>query len=123
MAKFHDMIGFVKTEETEPGLWEPVTEEKLYSGEVSQTTARWEDNGRINANLEINHTISVILDSYITQNMFALRYVCYAGRRWNVSKISVLPPRMILTLGSEYYKEDHDDRVTSDQSAARCFEA
>lgn len=122
MAKFYDMIGFVRTEETEPGIWEPIAEEKLYSGEVSQTTARWEDNGRINANLEINHTVSVILDNYIAQNMFALRYVCYAGRRWNVAKISVLPPRMILTLGSEYYKEDHDDRITSNQSAACCSE-
>lgn len=122
MSKFYDKIGFVRTEETDPGIWVPIEEERLYSGEVTQSTARWEDNGRINANLEINHTVSVILDSYITHNMFALRYVCYAGRRWNVTKISVLPPRMILTLGSEYYKEDHDDRVTSNQSAACCSE-
>ena len=122
MAKFYDKIGFVKTEETEPGIWEPQTEEVLYSGEVTQTTARWEDNGRINGNLEINHTISLILDDYITHNMFALRYVCYAGRRWLVTKISVLHPRIVLTLGSEYYKEDHDDRVTSNQSATCCSE-
>lgn len=122
MSKFYDKIGFVRTSETEPGIWEPIAEEILYSGDVTETTARWDESGRINPDLQINHTISVVMDDYITHNMFALQYVCYMGRRWKASKISVVPPRMILTLGSEYYKEDHDDRVTSDQSAACCSE-
>lgn len=122
MSKFYDKIGFVRTVETDPGIWEPVREEILYSGEVTETTARWDESGRINPNLEINHTISILCDNYITQNMFALQYVCYMGRRWKVSKISMRLPRMILTLGSEYYKEDNDDRTTSNQGAACCSE-
>lgn len=122
MSKFYDRIGFVRTVETEPGIWEPMREEKLYSGDVTETYARWNDQSHINPDLEINHTISILCDNYITQNLFALQYVCYMGRRWKVAKIALQLPRLILTLGSEYYKEDNDDRITSNQNAACCLE-
>lgn len=121
MSKFFGMIGFVQTRETELGIWEQRTEERLFSGDITQTTASWNDSQRINGDLEINHTLSVICDNYLTQNMFALRYVCYAGRRWAVRKIEVRPPRMILVLGQEHIMEgDKRDRITSNQNQACC---
>lgn len=121
MSKFHGVIGFVKTTETEPGVWTPEEIEKVYSGDVTQTMANWKEESRINPDLEINHTISIICDDYIIHNMFALQYVNYLGRRWNVRKIELKLPRLLLTLGSEYIKEgDYNDRVTSDQGSASC---
>lgn len=123
MSKFFGTIGFVRTKETEPGIYEQTVEERFFSGDITQTTASWNDAQRINGDLEINHTLSVICDNYLTQNMFALRYVNYAGRRWKVRKIEVRLPRMILTLGQEYIMEgDRNDRITSNENQACCLE-
>lgn len=122
MSKFYDKIGFVLTHEVSPGVWKPSYDEIFYSGDVVQTNYRWDDQSKINPDLEINHTISILCDNFVMQNMFALQYVCYMGRRWRVTKITVNPPRMLLTLGAEYIKEDENDRVTGDQGAARCSE-
>lgn len=121
MAKYYDRLGFVFTSETDPGIWSPRHEEYLYGGDITQTTASWNDSNRINGDLEINHTLSLICDSFLTQNLFALRYACYCGRRWRIRKIEVRNPRMILTLGSEYIIEGGaHDRITSDQNQASC---
>lgn len=121
MSKFRGAIGFVTTTETEPGVWTSEEIEMVYSGDVLQTMANWKEDSRINPDLEINHTISIICDNYILHNMFALQYVSYLGRRWKVRKIELKPPRLLLTLGSEYIKEgDYNDRVTSDQGSASC---
>lgn len=122
MSKFFGTIGFVQTKETEPGVWAQSVEERLFSGDITQTTASWNDAQRINGDLEINHTLSVICDNYLTQNMFALRYVNYVGRRWAVRKVEVRPPRMILVLGKEYIMEgDTHDRITSNEDQACCL--
>lgn len=122
MSKFFGMIGFVQTRETEPGIWEQKVEERLFSGDITQTSASWNDAQRINGDLELNHTLSLVCDNYLTQNMFALRYVNYLGRRWSVRSIEVRSPRMILVLGKEYVVEgDSHDRITSNEDQACCL--
>lgn len=121
MSKFFGTIGFVQTKETELGVYTQNVEERVFSGDITQTAASWNDSQRINGDLEINHTLSIVCDNYLTQNMFALRYVNYAGRRWSVRKIEVRPPRMILVLGQEYIMEgDTHDRITSNENQACC---
>lgn len=122
MGKYYDKLGFVQTREIEPGIWSPVYEERLYAGDVTMTSYAWNDGNRINGDLEINHTVSVIADSFIIENFFALRYVNYLGRRWAVRKAELRVPRLILTLGSEYIIEEGGtyDRITSDQESASC---
>ena len=40
MAKFYGTIGYVKTVETEPGMWEEQKTERQYSGELVKNTSK-----------------------------------------------------------------------------------
>jgi hypothetical protein len=102
MAKFCGAIGFVKTIETRPGVWEEQSTEKKYYGDVIKNTRRWDAASGLNDNLNINNQISIIADPYASLNFHSMRYIEFMGTPWIITNVEVAYPRLILTIGGEY---------------------
>lgn len=99
MAKFYGQIGFVRTSETSPGIFTEKYIERTYTGDVVRNTRRWENSGQLNDNLALNNTVSIVADDFMTENLFAMRYVRWMGVTWRVSNVEIQRPRLILTIG------------------------
>lgn len=102
MAKFRGNIGYVKTEETLPGVWTDVTSTRLYSGDVLRNSRKWQQGERINEDLNISNQISIVSDQFILDNLAFIKFVEFMGVRWCITDISIERPRLILTLGGIY---------------------
>lgn len=102
MAKFYGIIGFAKTVETEPGLWEEQITDLNYSGDIYRNTRSLQNSDSVNDNINVANEISVIADPFAEQNFYAIRYVEYGGAKWKVTNIQVQYPRLILTIGGVY---------------------
>lgn len=111
--RYSGELGFVLTQETTAGVWVPKTIVRQVTGTVEQRAYRWEDTQTINANLDITNQLSIVYDSFLTQNMFAMRWATWMGKKWNITRIDIRPPRMILYLGKEYIEEEDHDRTES----------
>ncbi len=103
MAKFHGKIGYVKTEETSPGVHSEVVTEKNYKGDLLRNIRRWETGGE-NANPDINisNRFSVVADAYAYDNLAHMRYILWRGAKWKITNIEIQRPRVILTVGGVY---------------------
>ena len=102
MAKYYGKIGFVSTEETEPGIWEEVSAERSYFGDLIRNTRRLESSSKINSDLNISNQISILADPYLNGNLQRIRYVKFMGTKWKVETVDVQYPRLILSLGGVY---------------------
>ena len=104
MSKFYGIIGFVNSQETEPGsgIWEDIVTERKYRGEVTKNYKRWDNSEYLNDNLNISNTISIVADPFISNKLFAVRYVKWLGSYWKVNTAEVQAPRILLTLGGVY---------------------
>lgn len=101
MAKFHGTVGFVKTVESEPGVWTEQVVERKYYGNVISRTRSLQGSG-VNDNINISDEISIVADPFANENYFAIRFVEYMGAKWKVQSISVQFPRLNLSLGGLY---------------------
>lgn len=99
MAKFCGVIGFVKTVETEPGVWEEVVTTRLYYGDLTRNTRRLQSADQLNDDINIANEVSILADPYANENFHSMRYVEFMGAKWKVSNVEVQYPRLILTLG------------------------
>ena len=102
MAKFHGIIGFIKTEETRPGIWDEQVTERTYYGDVNRISRRSESSGNLNDNINISNQISIIADPYARDNFHSIKYVEFMGTKWKISNLTVEHPRMTLDLGGLY---------------------
>ena len=103
MAKFHGIVGFVDYVETSPDVWQEVTSEREYSGDLIRKNNRYVAGQSINDNLVINNQISIIADPYINQHFPSIRYVTWKDCKWKVTSVDDSKfPRLILTLGDVY---------------------
>ena len=101
--KFHGAIGYGHATETAPGVWQDVITEKMYSGDVLSNTRKLEDREiKVNADISVGNSISVVADGYIGENFFAIRYIRWAGTTWTVTDVKVQAPRLLLRLGGVY---------------------
>lgn len=111
MAKFYGKIGYVKTVETERGIWEEQIIERTYGGDITSRRIRYENHEKINDDVVFNKTISVIVDPYAIENYGYIKYVEYFGAKWKVTSIDVELPRIILTTGGVYYENSTGSSV------------
>lgn len=102
MTRFSGMIGFIVQEETAPGVWRDVIEEKRCNGEVLQNNNRWQSSENLNDNLIVDNKFSIVLSSYIQENLGFIKYLKWLGKNWKVTKIETKRPRLILTIGGLY---------------------
>lgn len=102
MAKWHGKIGYVVTEEVEPGIYKEKITERYYYGDLIRNSRRLESSTTVNDNINISNEISIVADPFADLNLYAMRYIEFKGARWKVNNVSVQPPRLILTIGGLY---------------------
>lgn len=105
MAKWYGNIGFNKTVETEPGVWEEQIVEYPYFGDLTRNTSRFQSSGGVNDDISISNNISIIANPYANENFHHMRYAEFMGAKWKITNIDVQYPRIILSLGGVYNGE------------------
>lgn len=103
MARFHGVIGYgVGPVETKPGVWKDVIVEKKYYGDVLRASRDQVDSDKVNSDITVGNSISVLADAYLREHLTKISYVEWQGELWTVSNIEDQRPRMILRLGGLY---------------------
>lgn len=104
MAKFYGKVGYGETVETPPdsGVWKDVITEVSYFGDVVRNTRRSQEGDKVNNDLSVSNSISIVADEYANEHFFAIRYVEWQGALWTVSEVEVQSPRLLLRLGGVY---------------------
>jgi hypothetical protein len=105
MAKFYGNIGYIKTVEVEPGIWEEQVIERPYYGDLTRNTSRFQSSGGVNDDINIANNISIVADPYANENFQHMRYVEFMGAKWKITNVEVKYPRLILTAGGVYNGE------------------
>jgi hypothetical protein len=102
MAKFYGKIGYGETVETAPGVWADNIVEYDYYGDVVRNTRTLQEGEKLNNDLSVGNSISIVADAYANEHFFAMRYIEWAGTLWTVSDVEVQSPRLLLRLGGVY---------------------
>ena len=105
MAKFCGNIGFIKTVETEPGIWEEQVIEHMYYGDLTRPIARFQSSGGVNDDVNISNNISVIADPFANENFQYMKYVVLMGVKLKITNAEFQHPRILLTVGGAYSGE------------------
>ena len=103
MAKFHGRVGFSETaDEANPGVFTDSVVEHVYYGDIVRNSRGLRQGENLNLDLTVGNSISIVADAYAREHFFAIRYVEWAGKFWNVTEVEVQAPRLILQLGEVY---------------------
>lgn len=104
MAKFFDVVGYGHSEEipADSGIYKDVITERPYYGDVKRNARNLSTGEHLNNDLSVDNSIEIVSDAYADEHYFAIRYIKWQGVRWTISKVAVVPPRLILTLGGVY---------------------
>lgn len=102
MAKFFGRIGYGIPAESRPGVWVDQIVEKEYSGDVIRNTRQITQGEKVNPDISVGNSISIVADAYANDHFFAIRYVEWAGAKWTVTDVEVRRPRLLLRLGEVY---------------------
>lgn len=105
MGKWFGNVGFVKTEMTDPGVWEEVTTVKSYFGDIMGNRWKRQNSGGINDDINISNIISIVADSFANDNCSNIVYAEFLGIKWKVTDVEPQYPRLLLTLGGVYNGE------------------
>lgn len=102
--RFHGKVGYGSTVETSPGVWEDVIEEHNHFGDVVRVSRAMSQGEDLNQDLTPGVAISLVEDTYASENIFNARYLEWMGKLWNVSSVEADPerPRLTLRLGGVY---------------------
>ena len=103
MAKWSGMIGFAEdaTESAQSVYTESIVEKKYY-GDIIKNSRKISYGDKVNPNISVNNSISVLADPYAMNHFFSIRYAAFCGTKWTVSEVTVDYPRLTLTLGEVY---------------------
>ena len=102
MAKYYGMIGFATQQETKPGIWEDVIEERPYKGDVLRNGRRYDRSEGINDNFTITNQFSIVSDAFLYSHVPALRYLEYMGSKFKIVSAELDRPRVIISVGGVY---------------------
>lgn len=103
MAKFYGNIGFVKTVEIEPGVYEPEESIRPYYGDILYNRRRWAtQESSTNDDLKLTNSISILADEFLVENMGFIKWVDFMGSKWKVDTANLVYPRIELTFGGVY---------------------
>lgn len=101
--KWYGTIGFAGTVETSPGVYTDDIIERNYYGEFIRNSRRWATNSEgTNDNLVLSNQLSIVADSFISENMGFIKYVQIMGSKWKITDIEINYPRLVLTIGGLY---------------------
>lgn len=100
--KFYGPVGYGISEETAPGVFTQTMVEHPYYGDVIKNSRKLENGDKVNNDISVGNSISILADAYANEHFFAMRYVKWAGVLWKVDDVTVESPRLILRLGGVY---------------------
>lgn len=110
MARFFGKIGYAYQAETRPSVWTDVVTEREYYGESDDRSWVYRNtNDQVNKDLKLDMVFDIIVDAYAIQHFSNIRYICYGGARWEVTKLSYDHPRLHLTIGGIYHGPTPED--------------
>lgn len=102
MAKFFGAVGYGETTEDAPGVFTDNIVEYEYYGDVERNARSLQPGEKVNDDISVDASISIVADGYANEHFFAIRYIRWAGALWKVSHVQVQRPRLILRLGGVY---------------------
>lgn len=104
MAKFRGMIGYsTGPVETAPDVWADGIVERKYSGDVVRNTRQLRDGEKVNDDISVSNSISIVADAYARDHFHNMRFIEWAGTLWKVSDVdATVRPRLLLRLGGVY---------------------
>ena len=102
MSRWYGKIGFSIQEETSPGIWNEVIEEKNYYGDLTNRSRRWQQGQDLIDDVTITNELTITTDPYIIENLTNIKYVVIMGIKWKISNITLSAPRLTLSLGGIY---------------------
>lgn len=106
MSKFHGKIGFSFSEEVRPGVWTNKIVEKEYYGDVIKNVRRWDKSENLNDDFTVDNSISIVANSFLNENAYAMKYVKWMGTIWRIASINNIEyPRLTINLGGVYNGE------------------
>lgn len=76
--------------------------ERVYFGNEVRTSRALREGERLNQDLTVGNSISIVGNEYAWQHIQAIRYVEWAGQLWTVADVEVERPRLVLRLGEVY---------------------
>lgn len=100
--RFAGKVGFSDALDKGDGVWAPAVVERTLYGDVLDSSRRPDYSSVINVGTTLSNRISVVMDTYASQNAMNVIYVEYFGKLWSVSNIELLYPRLVLSFGEEY---------------------
>src|SRR5690349_212138 len=102
MAKFFGRVGYGVPVQQSPGVHVDQIVEREYTGDVVRNTRQLTQGEKVNPDISVGNSISIVADAYANDHFFAIRYVEWAGTKWTVTDVEVRRPRLLLRLGEEY---------------------
>lgn len=104
MARFFGVVGYGVPVETPPGSgkWVDQIIEAEYQGDVIRNSRQIRDSDKVNEDVSVTNSISIVADEYAVEHFFNIKYVGWAGVLWTVTDVEVRAPRLILSLGKVY---------------------
>lgn len=103
MARFSGIVGFAfENVETSPGVWEDQIVERKYFGDVVRNSRRLDEVEKVNMDISVGNSISLVANAYASEHFFAIRFLEWAGVCWVVTDVTVERPRLLCRLGGVY---------------------
>jgi len=104
MARFYGEVGYGDPVETPPGSGVMVMQitERSYYGDIIRNVRNLHENDKVNEDIVVGNSISVLADAHATQFFHKIKYVRWEGVTWTVDSVEVRAPRLILNLGGVY---------------------
>ena len=103
--RYYGKIGYFDTVETKPGLFEQELIFRTYKGDVLRNTKRNQLGSKVNDDITINNSISIVADPYARDHFFQIKYAEWQGALWEVTSVDVQFPRLVLELGGVYHED------------------
>lgn len=104
MARFYGEVGYGDTVESPAGsgVWKDSITEIAYFGDVIRNTRKLDNGEKLNDDISVSNSISIVADDQAVKHFFKIKYVRWAGTLWTVTNVEVKSPRLVLSLGSVY---------------------
>lgn len=99
--RFFGKVGFGHPVRT-AGVTKDVITEQPYYGDIIRDSRQLREGDKVNDDISVGNSISIVADAYASENIFAMRYVEWMGTLWKVSDVEVQSPRLLLRLGGVY---------------------
>lgn len=104
MTRFSGLVGYnLGKTQVRPGVWEDDIQERSYFGDVKNPRRQVSDrDDTVHKSVSVSNIIEIVADEFANNNFFAIKYVHWKGKNWEVESVEVRRPRLLLRLGGAY---------------------